>query len=225
MSSRSPAGWVSLDAENSDPVSFWMYVAGALQGIEPGVARTLLKALRSPEPPQPRWLFTTLINSLCERDEDFVLVLDDYHALEAPAIHDGIGFIVDHLPPRLHLVISSRADPPLPLARWRARGTVTEIRSREMAFTGEETAGFFETAAGLSLNTRDVALLERRTEGWIAGLSLPPFPWRAEGMSQPALRPSEGPINTSWSTSWRTCSRGSRRASGSSSWRRPSWTG
>ncbi len=169
---KKPVAWVSLDAGDNDPGSFWMYVISALQTIEPQMGRPILDALRSPEPPPTSWLLTALVNALGNRDDDFALVLDDYQAIESPAIHDGVGFIGEHLPPYLRLIIAGRVDPPLPLARWRARGALAEIRAEDLAFTIEEAAAFFQSATGRVLDEQDLATLESRTEGWIAGLKM-----------------------------------------------------
>ena len=169
---RMPVGWVSLEDGDDDPVSFWMYVVTALQALEPGMCRPILSALESPEPPSTQWLLTSLVNALSGRGDDIALVLDDYHAISSPAIHEGITFIGDHMPPHLHLVIAGRSDPPLPSARWRARGVLAEIPARELAFTIAESAAFLELNAGTVLDARDVTTLQDRSEGWIAGLKM-----------------------------------------------------
>jgi LuxR family maltose regulon positive regulatory protein len=167
-----PVGWVSLDAGDDDPGGFWMYVVSALQSVESDMCRPILDALQSPEPPPLKWLMTSLVNSISGYGGDFILVLDDYHAIESPAIHEGVGFLCERLPPQAHLVIASRADPPLPLARWRAKGGMAELRADDLAFTPEEAADFFESFTGIALEARDLATLESRTEGWIAGLKM-----------------------------------------------------
>ncbi|MEZ4596767.1 MAG: hypothetical protein R3C32_07940 [Chloroflexota bacterium] len=117
-------------------------------------------------------VLTRAINDLGQMPSDIVLVLDDYHAIRSPEVHRGLGFAVDHLPPRVHLVITTRADPPLPLARLRARGELVDIRAADLRFTRDEAAAFLAGPMGLALSTRDVDALERRTEGWIAALQL-----------------------------------------------------
>jgi LuxR family maltose regulon positive regulatory protein len=167
-----PVGWVSLDDDDNDPGTFWLYVISALETVSTETCRPILTALQSPERPPTRWLLTALVNSLSSQGTDFALVLDDYQAIASPAIHDGIGFIGEHLPPHLHLVIAARADPPLPLARWRARGGLAEIRAEELAFTSAEAAAFLERNTGTALREADVTALQRRSEGWIAGLKM-----------------------------------------------------
>src|SRR5215469_11774110 len=130
--------WVSLDAHDNDPVRFWTYVIAALGRAQPGAGATSLALLRSPRPPPLEIVLTALLNDLAAATADIALVLDDYHAIDDPTIHQGITFLVEHLPPRLHLFLATRADPPLPLARWRARGRLIEIRADDLRFTPAE---------------------------------------------------------------------------------------
>jgi LuxR family maltose regulon positive regulatory protein len=167
-----PAGWVSLDAGDNTAVSFWTYFIVALQNIKPGICQPALNALRSMEPPPSDWLLTSIINAINLEKTDYVIVLDDYHIIESAAIHEAMVYLIDHLPPHLHLILSGRSDPPLPLARWRVRGEITEIRADDLSFTSEEAAIFLHNAAGLTLSTVDLSTLEIRTEGWIAGLKM-----------------------------------------------------
>ena len=132
----------------------------------------VLSALQSPQPPPAEAMLTSLINEIAARPDRIVLVLDDYHLIEAQAIHDAVGFLLEHMPPQLHLVIASREDPYLALARLRARGQLTEIRGSDLRFTSSEAAGFLNGVMGLDLSAEDIAALETRTEGWIAGLHL-----------------------------------------------------
>src|SRR6185436_14541794 len=125
--------------------------------------------LQSPQPPIET-LLIPLLNDLAAVSQPSFLVLDDYHVLEAPAIHQALAFLLDHLPPKLHIVIATREDPPLPLARLRARRQVAELRAEQLRFTADEAAVFLTEIMGLPLTTADVAALEARTEGWIAGL-------------------------------------------------------
>ncbi|HEX9370814.1 MAG TPA: hypothetical protein VF897_07395, partial [Roseiflexaceae bacterium] len=162
----------SLDAGDNDPTRFWSYVCAALETLLPGVAERALALLQSSQPPPAETLLPGLLNAVSARAAACVLVLDDYHVIEAAAIHAGLTFLLDHLPPRLHLVIASRADPPLPLPRLRARGELTELRAAELRFTPEEAASFLTAVMGLPLSPQEVAALETRTEGWIAGLQL-----------------------------------------------------
>jgi ATP/maltotriose-dependent transcriptional regulator MalT len=166
------AAWVSLDRGDNDPVSFWSYVIAALQTVVPGVGSDALALLASPQPPPIELVLTALLNELASTGGDIVLVLDDYHVIDAREIHDGLTFLLDHLPPRLHVVIASRADPAVPLARLRARGELVEVRAADLRFTPEEVADYLNGAMGLQLTVQHVAALEERTEGWIAALQL-----------------------------------------------------
>ena len=167
-----PVAWLSLDREDSQPASFWTYVIAALRTVAPGVGADALALLQAPQPPPIQAVLTTLLNELSVIENDVVLVLDDYHVIDTLDVQEGVAFLLDHLPPRLHLVIASRADPPLPLARLRARGELVEIRAAELRFTPDEAAAYLNGAMGLVLSAKDVAALEGRTEGWIAALQL-----------------------------------------------------
>jgi LuxR family maltose regulon positive regulatory protein len=164
--------WLSLDRGDSDPVSFWGYVIAALRAVAPGVGEGALALLGAPQPPPVEAVLTVLLNDLGAITAEIVLVLDDYHVIEAGEVQDAMVFWLDHLPPRLHVVIASRADPVLPLARLRARGELAEIRAAELRFTAAEAAAYLNERMGLALTARDVAVLEARTEGWIAALQL-----------------------------------------------------
>jgi LuxR family maltose regulon positive regulatory protein len=166
-----PAGWLSLDPSENEPATFWAYVITALQRVNPGVGAHALSQLQSPKPPPIDAILTSLINEVDALDRDFTLVLDDYHVIDTEAIHGAMTFLVDRLPPRMHLVIASRSEPPLALARLRARGELAELRGADLRFTVEEAAAFLR-AMSLDVSARDVEALERRTEGWIAGLKL-----------------------------------------------------
>ena len=126
----------------------------------------------SPQPPPTEALLTALINEIITLPDDFVLVLDDYHLIEAKPVDQALTFLVEHLPPQMHLVIATREDPQLPLARLRARGQLTELRAADLRFTPAEAAEFLNRVMGLNLSAEDIAALETRTEGWIAGLQL-----------------------------------------------------
>ncbi|MFY9915124.1 MAG: helix-turn-helix transcriptional regulator, partial [Nocardioidaceae bacterium] len=164
--------WLSLDRGDSDPTSFWSYLIAALQTAEPGVGANELALLSSPQPAPITQVLTTLLNDLGADGSDIVLVLDDYHLVEAREVQEAMAFLLDHLPPRLHLVIASRTDPALPLARLRARGELVEIRAAELRFTPEEMAPYLNEVMGLELTAASVAALGERTEGWIAALQL-----------------------------------------------------
>ena len=165
------AAWLSLDRSDNHPASFWAYVIAALRAAA-GVGESALALLQAPQPPPIETVLTVLLNDLGAITADIVLVLDDYHVIDARDVQDGMAFLLDHLPPGLHVVIACRADPVLPLARLRARGELAEIRAAELRFTPDEAAAYLNGMMGLQLTARDVAALEARTEGWIAALQL-----------------------------------------------------
>ena len=169
---RSSAAWLSLDSGDNDPAHFWTYVIAGLRTLVPSMGATALDLLQAPEALPVQAVLTTLLNDLGAVDGDVVLVLDDYHLIESREVHEAMDFLLDHLPPQLHLIIASRADPPLPLARLRARGELVEVRAADLRFTAEETASYLNVAMGLKLTPTEVATLEGRTEGWIAALQL-----------------------------------------------------
>lgn len=178
-----PVAWLSLDQSDGDPALFWTYFTTALQKILPGVGESALSFLRSPQLPPIESVLTSLINEINAVGDNlstgsgasghgFVLVLDDYHVIDAKPIHSGITFLLDHMPAQMHLVIASRSDPPLPLVRLRARDQSVELRAADLCFTPNEAAVFLNEVMGLDLSAADVTALEMRTEGWIAGLQL-----------------------------------------------------
>ncbi len=166
------AAWVSLDERDNDPALFWAYVVAALQAVVAGeVGAGVLALLQPPQPPVDVVL-GSLVNDLHAVVDDVVLVLDDYHVIEARDVQQGMVFLLDNLPPHVHLVIAGRADPELPLARLRARGDLVEIRAADLRFTPDESAAYLNGSMGLALTSRNVEALESRTEGWIAALQL-----------------------------------------------------
>ena len=167
-----PLAWVSLDAADDDPVRFWSYVIIALDALQPGIAAMALPALQSVQAPPIEAVLTGVLNALSTLPADAMLVLDDYHILQSVAIHTGLTFLVEHLPVQAHLVIATREDPPLPLARLRARGQLTELRAADLRLTPDEAARFLTGVMGLPLTADEVIALDARTEGWIAGLHL-----------------------------------------------------
>ncbi len=167
-----PVAWVSLDPSDNDPAVFWLYLTTALRNIQPSLGERSLSLLQSPQPPPIESVLMTLLNELTAVEADIVLILDDYHAIATQAIHDGIGFLLSHLPPQVHLMIASRADPPLSLARLRSHGELTELRVSDLRFTPDEAAAFLNQRMGLEISAVEVSALEQRTEGWIAGLQL-----------------------------------------------------
>ena len=168
---RECTAWLSLDRRDSDPTVFWTYVLAALHSVAHEVGADALAALLS-TPAALEHVVAALLNDLAGLDDDLVLVLDDYHLVESMEVHESMLFLVEHLPPQLHLVVASRADPPWPLGGLRARGELQELRAADLRFTGEETAGYLIGTMGLDLTAADVETLEGRTEGWIAALQL-----------------------------------------------------
>jgi LuxR family transcriptional regulator, maltose regulon positive regulatory protein len=169
--------WLSLDEDDNEPVRFLTYLIAALQTCLPTIGESALALLDAPQAPPAKLILTQLINDLGTHTGSLstgplCLVLDDYHLITSPAIHEALSFFIDHLPATLHLVISSRVDPPLPLARWRVRNQLREIRAADLRFLPEEADAFLNQAMGLALSNREIAQLTARTEGWIAGLQL-----------------------------------------------------
>src|SRR5215831_11827731 len=184
--SRRPAAWLSLDTGDNDPARFWRYVAAALNRARPGTCAPLEALLRGPQQPPLEAMVTALINQLMNLpgEGEVALLLDDYHLIEAPRVHDSVTFLLDRLPPGLRLVLASRADPPLPLARLRARGQLAELSAADLSFTLDETAAFVAEATGLDLPPLLVATLQDLTEGWAAGVQLAAL--SLQGHSDPA---------------------------------------
>jgi LuxR family maltose regulon positive regulatory protein len=173
----SPVAWLSLDADDDEPARFWRYVIAALQTLYPGLGRDALDLLTTAPPLPAHTILGALLNDIAALPRSpslapILLVLDDYHLIATPQIHAGLAFLLEHQPPTLHLVIATRADPPLPLSRLRARGQLTELRADDLRFSPGEAATFLNAVMGLDLAAGDVAALEARTEGWIAGLQL-----------------------------------------------------
>jgi LuxR family maltose regulon positive regulatory protein len=167
-----PVGWLSLEKDDNNPPRFWSYVVAALQTVEPTIGGIAMTVLQSQASLRYEQLVTSLINDVAEHSIPLTLVLDDYHVIEAKTIHRTLGFLLDHSPPQLHVVIITRADPPLSLPRRRGRAEVTEVRAADLSFTRDEAAAFLNTCMNLSLSPDDVAALEERTEGWIVGLQM-----------------------------------------------------
>jgi LuxR family transcriptional regulator, maltose regulon positive regulatory protein len=166
------AAWLSLDENDNDPARFWVYFISSLQTISPNLGDEVLDALQSTQISSIESVLTNLLNEISGIQSDFILVLDDYHLVDSPAIDDALTFLVNHLPPRMHLVITTREDPSLPLSRLRARNQLVEIRAADLRFTPSEAAIFLNKVMELGLSLDDVGALETRTEGWIAGLQL-----------------------------------------------------
>jgi LuxR family maltose regulon positive regulatory protein len=163
--------WLSLEESDRQPTTFWTYVITALQKAVPGVGASVLPLPQSAQPPIETVL-AAVLNELAAVRNEVDLVLDDYHLVDGPDVRVGMVFLLEHLPPHVHLVISSRADPLLPLARLRARGELVEVRAADLRFTPDEVAAYLNDVIGLDLAPKDIAALEGRTEGWIAALQL-----------------------------------------------------
>ncbi|SRR5216683_2555023 len=153
LAESSPAAaWLSLEPADNDPTRFLSYLIAALQTLDPHIGTSVPALLHTPQPAPLETILAVLTNELTSQQKgDFVLVLDDYHVIEAQSLHRGITFLLEHLPPQLHLIIATRADPPLPLARLRARGQLTEVRAAELRFATEETRAFLQMVMGLDL--------------------------------------------------------------------------
>ena len=163
--------WLSLEENDRQPASFWTYVVTAVHGAAPSVGASVLPLLQAAQPPIESVLVTVL-NDLGRLPQDLFLVLDDYHLADGPEVAAGMAFLLEHLPPQVHVVLSSRVDPDLPLGRLRARGELVEVRAADLRFTHDEVSAYLNDTSGLNLTGRDIAVLEERTEGWIAALQL-----------------------------------------------------
>lgn len=164
--------WLSLDELDNDPTRFWTLLVTALHICMPTVGVVALRMLHSSQPPLLSTMLTTLLNELTDLSREIVLILDDYQVIKDTDIHESLSFWLDYLPASLHVVISSRTDPALPLSRWRVRGQLVEIRDADLRFTTEEATSFFTQTVGHTLSEDAIVMLESRTEGWVAGLQL-----------------------------------------------------
>jgi LuxR family maltose regulon positive regulatory protein len=167
-----PVAWLSLDEGDNDPARLLAYLISALQTIAANIGKGMLGALQNPQLPPIENLMTNLLNEITAISHNFVLVLDDYHVIDSKPIDQALTFLLKNLPPQMHLVIATREDPHLPLARLRTRGQLTELRAADLRFTPSEAAEFLNQVMGLNLSAEDITALETRTEGWIAGLQL-----------------------------------------------------
>jgi LuxR family maltose regulon positive regulatory protein len=167
-----PVAWLSLDEGDNDPSRFLSYIVAALQTIATNIGKGVLAILQSPQPPPIESILTALLNEITTVPDHFVLVLDDYHVIDSKPVDKALTFLLEHLPPQMHLVIATREDPHLPLARLRAGGQLTELRAADLRFTSAEATDFLNQVMDLNLSMEDITALETRTEGWIAGLQL-----------------------------------------------------
>jgi len=164
--------WIELDPADDQPAAFWALVLAALRAAAvPAIGESILPVLESGQPPT-EGVLAAVVNELSALPDELDLVLDDYHVIGDPGVHDGMTFLLGHLPPQIHVLIMTRADPPFPLARLRARGEMVEIRAEDLRFTAGEASIYLNDVMGLGLGSEDVAALEERTEGWIAALQL-----------------------------------------------------
>ena len=167
-----PITWLSLEEAENDPVRFWDYLIAALRKIAPTIGETTLAQLHSSQPVHIESTLTTLINDIATISGDLILVLDDYHFIQSEAVHKGVTFLLEHLPTKMHIVIATREDPPLPLARFRGKGMLLDIRVDDLRFTPDEVIALLAGMGGPILSTASVAALNTRTEGWVAGLKM-----------------------------------------------------
>jgi LuxR family transcriptional regulator, maltose regulon positive regulatory protein len=167
-----PVAWLSLDEGERDLTRFLTYLIAAVQTIAPTIGAGVLGVLQSAQPPPSEAILTALVNDMAAIPDAFVLALDDYHRIDAQLVDNALAFLLEHMPPSMHLVITTREDPQLPLARLRARDQITELRAADLRFTPAEAAVFLTEVMDLELSAADIAALERRTEGWITGLQL-----------------------------------------------------
>ncbi len=164
--------WLSLDSSDNDPVRFWRYVFTACRRLDPSLGKSALAALNTSTQPSLETILTAFINELSQLASPCVLVLEDYHLLTSPEVHQSLAFFLDHLPHHFHLLIISRTEPPLPLARLRARNDLTELTAADLRFSPEETQTFLQQTLHLTLPPETIARLDERAEGWVAGLRL-----------------------------------------------------
>jgi len=169
---QSDAAWLSLDERDNSPLRFWTYLASALQTVSKPLGEAMLSILKSAQPFDPPAFLTALVNEAAALNRRIILILDDYHVISRKDIHQDMIFLLEHLPPSLHLVISTRTDPPFPLSRLRVRGHLTEVRLADLRFTVDESTRFFNSLLNMGLDPAEVEALELRTEGWVAGLQL-----------------------------------------------------
>jgi LuxR family maltose regulon positive regulatory protein len=167
-----PVAWFSVDKADNDPLHFLTYVILGLQSLDAGTGRAALTMLQSPQPPPIESILINLINDVIRIPTDTALVFDDYHLVDTRPIHDMMAFLLENLPEQMHMIIATRSDPPLPLARVRSQNLLTELRAADLSFSADETTSLFNQSLNLQLSTRDIQLLETRTEGWAAGLQL-----------------------------------------------------
>jgi LuxR family maltose regulon positive regulatory protein len=193
--SRARVAWLSLDQGDNDPARFLAYLMAALQTGRERLGEGVARGFESSESNPSEMALTSLINEISTLPDPLILCLDDYHLITDQPVHDDLTFLVEHAPDNMHLVVASRSDPPLSLARLRARGQLTELRQTDLRFTVEEAAKFLNDVMGLDLSPADVAALEARTEGWIAGLQMAAL--AIQGIAERGRQPVDGVLGQS----------------------------
>jgi LuxR family transcriptional regulator, maltose regulon positive regulatory protein len=202
---RWPVAWLSLDADDNDPARFWRYAVAALDRVHAGIGDQVLALFTGPTRPSAEAVVAALVNEVASLPNEFGLVLDDYHLMESQPVHQAVSFLLGRLPAQLHLIIATRTDPPLPLARLRARGQLGELRAADLRFSPEETAVFLQDVWSLDLPAEAVAALEDRTEGWVAGLQLAALSLQGTADAAGFIDAFTGTTASSWTTSARRC--------------------
>ena len=170
-----PVGWVSLDKGDNDPSRFWFYFIQALSTIDENIGRVALELLQSSQSPNYEAIISLIINEMSELKREVIMVFDDFHVIENEAVCASFSFMVNNLPPQVHIIIATRVDPPLSLSRLRVQGEIMELRAADLRFDNEETTAFFDKSRGYNLTDKEIESLESGTEGWIAGLQLAAF--------------------------------------------------
>lgn len=218
-----PIAWVSLDEADRDPRRFLADLIGAIQTVESKLGQTVLGQLQSAESPSSDHVLADLINEVAQVQQEFTLVMDDYHVVDSGLVDAALTFLLDHLPRQMHLVVAAREDPQLPLARYRSRGHLVELREADLRFAHAEAAEFLNQVMGLSLSEQDIMALESRTEGWIVGLQLAALSSRVCQTPPGSFDPSPAPIGSAWTICSKRSSIGSPKPSRTSSWPRHRW--
>ena len=224
---RWPVAWLSLDAGDNDPARFWRHAVAALDRARPGIAERVGPLLGPPASASFEPLVTALVNELADQpgEDDLLLVLDDYHLVSSEPVHASLGFLLEHLPPGLHLVLASRADPPLPLARLRGRGQLAELRATELRFTFEEAAALLREAAGLACPMRSRRPWRPAPKGGPPGCSWPGCRCGGRRMRPGLWRRSAAATATCWTTWPMRCLRARPSRCARSCWRPRCWSG
>ena len=175
-----PTAWLSLEEADNNPHRFWEYFIAALRTLQPDIGGITLELLHASQPMPVEYMLSPLVNDLTGIEQDSLLVLDDYHFIQSEQVHSGIDFLLEHLPPRLHLIIVTRSDPPLPIAHLRGKGSILEIGTDDLRFTAEETASLMTGFGVTALSSGDIEALNARAEGWVVGLKMAMLSMRDE---------------------------------------------